>query len=227
MPIQTSIQPRQKLIHIGYTIACLGLGLWGAYDYAVTIPEQEAAYTEFNALTAEKDAFELKARPGPLGVDDAKRYTAVKTELAERFAEAPTPVGEYDRAVQLWLFVVSCGILGTPYFPWMLWKQSKRRFTLEDDGSLRTAEGTFTADQITGIDMSRWMSKSVATIQVENGMKIAIDDYWFKNGHLIVGAIAHRFEPDAWTSEARDVKKVAAAEAKRKLAAKESDGDAA
>ena len=52
MPIQTSIQPRQKLIHIGYTIACLGLGLWGAYDYAVTIPEQEAAYTEFNALTA-------------------------------------------------------------------------------------------------------------------------------------------------------------------------------
>ncbi len=226
MPIETSIQPRQKLIHVAYTVACLGLGIWGGYDYWVTIPEQEAAFTSFTELSSAKDAFEAKARAIPLGVDDAKRYNEVKAELAAKFAEAPTPVGAYDRAVQLWLFVIGCGVLGTPYFPWMLWSKSKRFFKLDDDGTLHTAEGTFPPDQIKGIDMSRWMSKSVASIEVENRLPITIDDYWFRNGHLIIGAIAHRFEPESWTIEARDVKKLAAQEAKRKLAASRKDDEA-
>ncbi|MSR41619.1 MAG: hypothetical protein EXS10_06930 [Phycisphaerales bacterium] len=224
MPIETTIQPRQKLIHVGYTVACLGFGIWGGYDYAVKIPAQETAFADFTALSLAKDEFEVKSRAIPLGVDDAKRYNEVKAELAGRFAEAPTPVGEYDRAVQLWLFVISCGVLGTPYFPWMLWKKSKRFFRLDDDGTLHTDEGTFTTEQITGIDMSRWMSKSVATITIDGGVKIPIDDYWFRNGDLIVGAIAHRFHPEEWTMEGRDVKKLAAQEAKkRRLAAAETE----
>ncbi len=227
MPIETSIQPRQKLIHIAYTIACLGLGIWGGYDYWVTIPNQELVFNEFTTLMSEKDALEAKSRSVPLGVDDGKRYNEVKAELAARFVEAPTPVGAYDRAVQLWLFVIGCGVLGAPYFPWMLWSKSKRFFRLDDDGTLHTAEGTFRREDITGIDMKRWMSRSIASIEVTNRMPISIDDYWYRNGYLIVGAIAHRFDPDAWTIDARDVKKLAAQEAKRKLAeSRQEDADA-
>ena len=55
--------------------------------------------------------------------------------------------------------------------------------------------------------MSIWMKKSIARVEVkgETG-PIVLDDYEYENVYLIVGALAHRFHPDAWTEEAKPVK---------------------
>ncbi|MCP3858835.1 MAG: hypothetical protein GY704_04225 [Phycisphaeraceae bacterium] len=78
---------------------------------------------------------------------------------------------------------------------------------LEEDGTLVTPDGSFPADQITDIDMSVWMKKSIARVEVEGPTEpIVLDDYEYENVYLIVGALAHRFHPDAWTDEAKPVK---------------------
>ena len=58
MPIETTLQPRQKWWNILYTVICAVLGLWGAYDYWVTIPrkEEEVARYEAAATKAELSA---------------------------------------------------------------------------------------------------------------------------------------------------------------------------
>jgi hypothetical protein len=49
--------------------------------------------------------------------------------------------------------------------------------------------------------MSKWMSKSVATIHGTGGEEIKLDDYMMKNAHLIIGRIANRFDPGAWNKD--------------------------
>ena len=81
-----------------------------------------------------------------------------------------------------------------------------------DDASLECPEGVFTSDQIKDIDMSKWMAKSKAWLIVEPDKRILLDDYKFKNMHVIVGYFASRFHPDDWTGEAKPIKQEEAAE---------------
>ena len=89
-----------------------------------------------------------------------------------------------------------------------------KKYRLDDDGTLTApGGGSIAASDIEDIDMSKWMSKSIATIKVRGGRTVVLDDYKFRNSHLIVGAIASRIYPDAWTSDARDLAKIRAQEA--------------
>jgi hypothetical protein len=85
-------------------------------------------------------------------------------------------------------------------------------YTLEDDGSLQMPQGTWPADDIADIDMDRWMAKSIAHVVHKDGRRVMLDDYKFKNMHRIVGELAHRFHPEAWTAEAKPVKEAAEGE---------------
>jgi hypothetical protein len=69
------------------------------------------------------------------------------------------------------------------------------------------------ADEIEDIDMSKWMSKSIATVKASGGRTVLLDDYKFKGSDLIVGAIASRFYPEDWTPDGRDLKRIREAEA--------------
>ncbi|MFO0828192.1 MAG: hypothetical protein U0572_08580 [Phycisphaerales bacterium] len=207
MSIRTSIQPRILYGKPIYAAVCLAMGIWGWYDYAITIPRMENAVAEHAQLTARKDELTAKrASGGTLSTAEIADYERVSAELATRFKEAPTPPASYDRAVQLWLYIIGCGVLGPPMFLWPLFQAMRRKYELDDDGTLRLPEGTCNIDEIKSIDMSRWMSKSIATVTLPNGATSTLDDYQFKNLHLIVGAIAHRLHPDEWTSEAKQVK---------------------
>lgn len=208
MAIVSSVQPRQIWRNVIAGIVCLGLGVWGLYDYMVKIPGREALVLEHRALTSEKDALAAKqARGDFLSKQEIERYEAVVAELGARFKEAPIPPAPYDRAVQLWVYVIGCGVLGVPFFIWPLITLPRKRYVLEDDGTLRFPEGTCALAEVKAIDMSRWMEKSIAKVTLADGAVSALDDYKYRNLHLIVGAIAHRLHPDEWTDEARPVKR--------------------
>jgi len=115
-------------------------------------------------------------------------------------AEPPSPL---DRATQI-IFILSL-----PFAPWALWSLVRTKaqvYQLEDDGTLITPDGTFAKDDIADIDMGRWMKKSIAYVVTRDGRRIKLDDLYFRNLHLIVGAIASEFYPDQWTEDARMVK---------------------
>ena len=103
--------------------------------------------------------------------------------------------------MQLWLYIVGCGVLGTPFFVWNLivMPRAAAKWRLNEDGSLDTPEGAIPADQIANLDMSRWMAKSIATIETSDGRSIKLDDYKFRNMDLMIGALAQRFAPGEWT----------------------------
>ena len=95
--------------------------------------------------------------------------------------------------------------------PWFLWRLITKRRTgpaLENDGSLVTEKATYPAENLDGIDMSKWMSKSTAKVKVtDEENPILLDDYVYEGTYLLVGALAHRFYPEESTEAAKPVKK--------------------
>jgi len=103
-----------------------------------------------------------------------------------------------DRPLQLYVYTIGCGILSTAWFIWSLRKSLKNQVKLtdtSDDGVLQSADEAIEVRQVVGIDMSRWMSKSIAVVRGPDGRSIEIDDYLLQDGEQIVGFFAHRFEP--------------------------------
>ncbi|MDP7008068.1 MAG: hypothetical protein QGI78_00690 [Phycisphaerales bacterium] len=123
-----------------------------------------------------------------------------------------TAPSKYDRPMQ-WLFIL-CLPFGFYYF-WAFGKMSARAkmYRLDEQGTLTTPDGTWTADQIVDIDMSKWIAPTgnaratwTAKAKTSDGKSILLDDYIFANTHLIIGTLAHKFYPDEWTPLAKRVK---------------------
>lgn len=167
-------------------------------DQTVTLAEYEKTFRD-NGLTAP---------PPPLTDTDKLRYREIEQILDEEFANTPPEApASYDRWVNLWVYVVGTGILGAPYFGWKLLRVQGKRWRLDDDGALTTPEGSFPADDIQDIDMSIWMKKSIARVRIRDREEgLMLDDFVYQDAYLIVGALAHRFHPDEWTTEAKPVK---------------------
>ena len=214
MSLIATARPARLAWLFGYIILCAGFGVWGAYDYWVRIPAQEVAFAEFDEIKAAKEALEAKAQSGstPLSPNEIAEYERRKTQF-QRYAEGtPSPVPVYDRPLQLWVYVVGCGIMGTPWFAWSVVQLRRRRAELSDSGDLTIDETTLASRDIQGIDMSRWMSKSIAEVLGANSERLTIDDYLLKDAHLIVGRLAHQFHPSDWNDDATRVKPPEAAE---------------
>lgn len=108
-----------------------------------------------------------------------------------------------DRVVQ-WVFILCLPFV--PWFAWVIWRNLKRGYRLEDDGTLVTIDGRWPKDEIAEIDMGRWMEKSIATVVHTDGRRTNLDDFIHRGTDRIVGSLAHERMPDAWTPEAKPVK---------------------
>ena len=158
----------------------------------------------------EKALHEAGTTGPPPRLTDAERvrYPEIKAILTVDFENTPPESpASYDGWVNLWVYFVGCGILGTPWFVWKLMSRRGQVWILEDDGSLKTPDGTFTTTEIIDIDMSTWMKKSLAKVEVAGRTEpIVLDDYEYQDTYLIVGALANRLHPNEWTEEAKPVK---------------------
>jgi hypothetical protein len=220
MAIQTSIQPFTLWRNLGFAALCAIFAVWGWYDYEYKIPRLERDSTAYQLAKDSRAALEKAAEAAPLNAEQLKQMEEAKAVLADikdRYGNGvPNKPAAYDRPMQLWLYVVGCGVLGVPSFVWPIVRTSRRTFRLDDDGTLHTPDGAIPQDQIVDIDMSRWCSPTgdrrstwTAKAILRDGRQILLDDHDHRNMHLIIGSIAHRIHPGTWTAEA---KRVAAAE---------------
>ena len=140
----------------------------------------------------------------PLTEEDypAAHMAFEQTEAAIQVLGEVTAPGKYDRLTQ-WAFILCLPFV--PYFLVLYVSAARRTYRLDDDGALHMPEGTWKADEIADIDMSKWMAKSIAWVVHTDGTRIKLDDYKYKSLHLIIGAIAARLHPDDWDPEARPV----------------------
>jgi hypothetical protein len=213
MAIQTSIQPFTLWRNVGFGVLCLVFALWGWYDYQYKIPRETddlARYTELGNAIGE---LEKKGNLTPEETQALAEKTAEKSAISKRYGNGTPPAhATYDRAMQLWLYIVGCGVMGVPMFAWPLLRTSMRPYRLDDQGVLHTPDGVYGPDEIEDIDMSRWCSPTgdrrstwTAKVVLKNGKRILLDDHDHRNMHMIIGAIAHRLHPDQWTAAARRV----------------------
>ena len=243
MAIQTTVKRSFIFWNVLYIVLCGGLGIWGAYDYWVTIPAKNAAVQRYGELSGERAVLGVRGEfhvllnkqqnqaitdeerkkletlmkgfqqagmtqaPPPLTQEERDRYQEIERILKDDFEnKTPESPASYDGFVNFWVYFVGCLILSTPFFVYRLWSRQGKTWRLDDDGTLSTPEGTFQADRITDIDMSSWMKKSIARVEVEGmGDPLVLDDYEYQDIYLIVGAIAHRLYPTEWTEDAKPV----------------------
>ena len=245
MSITTNLATRYRLKTIIMAVVCLGLGLWGAWDYLVAIPRAATESGIANTMRIVKNgldaplgseqrdeailvlrvAIERNNSPNDNWGDSLQTLvTAVEggdrqlhlesmliiDDFLNKYGSVVAP-SKYDRPVQ-WLF-----ILCLPFGFYYLWRYSKmsrkaKAYSLDDDGTLTTPEGSWSEIEIADIDMSRWIAKTgnarstwTAKVITSDGNKILLDDYVYQDMHLIIGKIAHRFYPDRWTPLAKRV----------------------
>lgn len=210
------MRPRQFWFTASYALLCAAFGVWGAYDYWVRIPRQEADVLEYQAAleTVNRYATLGTRDAAPLSADQDAEYQSAQATV-DRFAGgAPKPVAAYDRPLQLWVYTIGCGVIFTSLCVVSIIRTASRTFRLDDDGTLHAGVRSVSKDDVTAIDMTRWMTKSIAKLKLHDGSTVTLDDYKYAGMHLIVGTYAHRFDPQAWNADATPVKKGA------KLAAK-------
>ena len=117
------------------------------------------------------------------------------------YQKFPVP-NKWNRMVQ-WLFIL-CG----PYAVvagLQLIGGLRKKYRVDEEGNFHHPQGSWGADEINDIDMSRWMSKSVAKIVHADGRAVKVDDYVHQDADQIIGAIAHRLRPEEWTDHAKAV----------------------
>ncbi len=203
MTIETRIKRSYTLRMVIIAVVCIVLGLWGAYDFFIRYPGDNALYARYIELEQRKTELDEKLTAGrELTDDEVKEYDAAAAFLAEHL-EQPTQHSQLNIWFQ-WAYI-SC----LPFGVWMLWTHwslSKKRYRLEEDGTLHTPVGAFAAAQIRDIDMKQWMAKSIAWVETTDDQRIKLDDYIHQDMHLIVGALAHERHPDEWHADAKPVR---------------------
>lgn len=204
MPIETRIRTSVTVKNIVVSLVCLGFGLWGWYDYSVKIPRERKDFEEFVTADKLRGELEAAARVMPLTDEQKQQFKDVTATLA-RFTEKPSEPSSYDDDIQLWVYIVGCGVLGTPWGIWSQWRLSRKKFRYDDDGTFHAREGTFPPDAIADIDMTRWMETSVATVVLADGRRIDLDDHYYQGVEDIVAKLAARFHEGKWTSDARPI----------------------
>ncbi len=206
MAVVATARKKRVLWLVAYAILSFVLGVWGGYDYWVRIPAHERDYAEFATNKEVFDLLEAKAATSALSESEIRSYTAAKLAL-QRFKDAtPEPVPAYDRPLQLWVYIIGCGVMGGPWMLYAVAKLRRQRLELDNDGNLTMNGVSLKNEHIQSIDMSRWMSKSIATVRGTNGESIKIDDYLLQDAHLVVGRIANRFQPEDWNVDGTKVK---------------------
>lgn len=236
MKVRTSARPYPFVLNLAFALFCLGGAVWGAYDYWIAYPAIQRANDELDAATRTLAEVAIAAGAGDpdaapsagadtapladsiaassLSEEDRRRYEEATATIQRIHAEfggrRPKQLAAWDRPLQLWLWVIGCGVLGFPFFVWPLIRMVRRRWELDEDGTLRTPWETIPLTDVTGIDMSRWCSPTgskrstwKAWLLTRDGRRHELDDHDYLNMHRIIGFYAHRFHPDEWTEEAK------------------------
>jgi len=124
------------------------------------------------------------------------------SNIVDKFGAIEKP-HKYDRIMKGLIFLPCLPFF--PYFLWIYYRTKRKVYVLDDDGTLHSPLGEWPANSIADIDMSKWMSKSIAHVVHTDGKRLMLDDYKHRDQHLIIGAIASRLYPQDWDTKAKMV----------------------
>jgi hypothetical protein len=222
MPITSSMSRSYGIRMLFFVVLCIVFGVWGAYDYFWVIPKRQEHFQRYEQVKADHAKLQGQFQDMQNGAayTQAEREQlrlATESKTAELNAitpngEVPTPPSQFDRLTQI--FFMTC-LPCAPFF-FQLYRKAKRQtYRLDEDGTLHftgdpsLGSGQWSRTDITAIDMSRWMAKSIAYAVHADGKRLKLDAYLHRNLELIIGAIASHLYPSEWDHNGKPVKAAA------------------
>lgn len=196
MVIQSRLATSYLMRKVILTLIFFVFGCWGIYDGWIAWPRQHERWTEYSEVFVPLE--ERVQRGESLIGSDQALYLRLKDEYSKR----PRQRTDIDILLQKLLVVPVCFVVaGLFVLTWAL--AARRRYTYNEDGSLVAPEGAFRADEMTGIDMTRWMSKSIAMLEIKGGPKgggtaVKLDAWIYAGLEEIIDALNRRFHPEEY-----------------------------
>ncbi|MCH7603975.1 MAG: hypothetical protein IIB54_14530, partial [Planctomycetes bacterium] len=188
MPVTTTIAKSFVGWMLIFMILCLVFGLWGLYDLTIDIPHRQQQHDRFvevqQRLAALNEISTAREASGqPITDEEFAEYTSLEEEMQQLAPGGvnPVPPGKFDPLIQ-WIYILCLPCV--PYFILQLARARGKIYRLDDDMTLHHPEGTWKAQDIVDIDMSRWMAKSIAWVVHVDGTRVKLDDYLYTNTHL-------------------------------------------
>lgn len=201
MAIETRLATRYWMRKLILSVLFLVFGLWAVYDGWWKWPAERDAWLEYQQFAQLEEKRQASPNETLYG-DELQTWQALRSKY-------PTPPPErtqWDINFQRYLLVPLCfPITGLLLITWGM--SARRKYVYREDGSLSAPEGHFGADQMTGMDMTRWMSKSIAMLEIEGGPKgggqaVKLDAWIYEGMEEIIERLNRRFHPEEYQDDA-------------------------
>lgn len=204
MAITSTLAPRYFIRRLLLAALFIGVGVFAGYQGWVTYPAQRTAWLEYQELLAleEQQVQGQEIGGSALAPADLARLDTLRARYTKPPRHDRT---EFDIILARWVFVPLCIPIGLFAIITVLIERRKR-WVLQDDGTLVAPEGTFPARQITGIDLVRWIDKSIAAVHINGGPRqpggrsIRLDAFIHDGIEDMVLALEQRFHPERFAA---------------------------
>lgn len=171
------------------SVLFIAFGCWSLWDVLYKYPRQNDAAD----LWETRASLQEKQSQGRLTTDEQLKLDELNTRFAETMSP-PTRVASLDITINKLVAAGAFPAAGLFLLTW--WLAARKRYTYQDDGTLVTPEGTFTAKDITGIDLTRWKAKSLARVEVGAGQGVTLDAWIYDGVEDMIRALDARFHPE-------------------------------
>lgn len=200
MAVETKLATGYWMRKLILTLLFLVFGIWAVYDGWYEWPRQKSAWEEYEQFEALEEK-RLNSPNESLFGDERTTWQS----LRDKYKTPPRERTQMDINFQRYILVPLCfPITALLVVTWVM--SARRQYRFDEDGSLTAPEGTFTSEEMTGIDMSRWMSKSIAMLEIEGGLKkggsaVKLDAWIYDGTEEIIETLNRRFHPEEYTED--------------------------
>ncbi|MBL1216756.1 MAG: hypothetical protein D8M59_04595 [Planctomycetes bacterium] len=109
--------------------------------------------------------------------------------------------------INIQFLFMGLSILGILAFAVTWWMSARRKYQYQADGTLVAPEGTFPADRMTGLDLTRWQRKSIALLEIDGGpdkggSAVKLDAWIYDGLEAVIETLDRRFHPEDYQKPA-------------------------
>lgn len=200
MLIETKVAKRYWVRKALLTLMFFGFGCLALYDGIVKYPKEIDAWSEYSRYNSLKERKNTSA----LSRAEAQEFALLDTKFSDPSVRQPRERHERDIRIQYTLAAICFPASAVFVLTWLL--SARRKYIIREDGTLVAPEGVFPADSLTDVDMTKWMDKSIAVVEIrggpaKGGTAVKLDAWIYDGLDEVIEKLARRFHPDEFSDQ--------------------------
>jgi len=200
MVIETRIARRYWVRKALLAFMFFAFGCLALYDGFVKYPKEVVLYNE----NLEYEQLKQQRASSSLTQAEATRFAELDTKFSDPTMGKIPKRSQKDIVLQHGLAVLCFPAALALVITWLI--SARRKFIIQEDGTLIAPEGTFPPSAMTDIDMTRWMDKSIARLEInggpdKGGAAVKLDAWIYDGMDETIENLARRFHPEQYADK--------------------------